>query len=203
MVIRIIKKSFTQSYDIVNAKMTAKKIILLPFFIIGFYIFGYSQLISVEIKVTGDKYTLCEGDTAELSVIITGSNIAELKYFWESKSGDNNIINDPYSPSVIINPSKNDVFTVTVVETYRKDTLTASVPIGVIASPEVYAGPDDSACMNEIYFFNQINIINETDKRWSHNGKGMLIDDVNPHYIPAENETGQIFLIFLCLKRKL
>jgi hypothetical protein len=101
MVIRIIKKSFTQSYDIVNAKMTAKKIILLPFFIIGFYIFGYSQLISVEIKVTGDKYTLCEGDTAELSVIITGSNIAELKYFWESKSGDNNIINDPYSPSVI------------------------------------------------------------------------------------------------------
>jgi gliding motility-associated-like protein len=184
-----------QSHDIINSKIAAKKIILFFFFLFAFYIFGYSQLISIEIKVTGDIHTLCEGDTAELSVMITGSNIEELKYFWENRSGDNNIINDPHSPSVIINPSKNDVFTVTVVETKRKDTLTTSVSIGIIALPKVYAGPDDSACMNEIYYFNQINIINETDKRWFHNGKGTLIDDVIPHYIPIENETGQIHFI--------
>jgi len=71
---------------------------------------------------------------------------------------------------------------------------TEVIRINFIAGPVVNAGVDKTLCVNGPITFTDATAINYTSIIWSHNGLGVLSNQntLNPTYIPAPGETGNI-----------
>jgi len=169
-----------------------KRVLLL---IIGIILTSVSwgQLISIDVKAENDRTGICEGDTVQLIMDIRSNGDPEKVYRWEP----NRDISDTTIVSPKVYPKRSTFYFVWVTDTDNNITLKDSILISVSPKPTVYAGPDDSTCVDSRYKFDDTNISLEISKTWEHNGLGSLEnpETSNPTYIPADGELGPVRFI--------
>ncbi|NOY96637.1 MAG: T9SS type B sorting domain-containing protein [Chlorobi bacterium] len=170
--------------------MSMRILFLLLTVLSGIHI-SYAQLESINIFVDND--ITCEGDTVQLNIQIVQNGYNNLQFNWNNENtlSNSNTVNPKAFPAVTT------TYLVSVTDIENSITLTDSIEITVLPKPVVYAGDDDTICLNQDFRVINAYTNNTTEFEWEHDGQGQLLQTgtLTPLYIPAGGEKGIVNIV--------